>query len=361
MNTKLQDVAANSIPLKAVITNAADGAAALNSKMPTLTAGMTKLQSGISTARSGSSKIATGAAAVDSGAGQLASGTATLKNGTSSLASGASTLSSGTGTLSSGMKTLDSGIASGGKSVDSAVKTANGELPKLDGISSYAAKPVSVKKNAVDYVPNYGTAFAPYFLSLSLWVGGLIIFFGIYLDVDKRYKYLCRDSANPVIRSFAYLLLGVGQAVILAFIVKVALGLQVQHMYSYVLSCILVSVVFISIIQFCLVHLKDFGKFLALLLLILQLTSCGGTFPMETVPKFFNMLYPYMPMTYSVGLFKETISGATGSSMMMNVSVLVMLLIICTIATILMSIMKKGARHLRKLRKEAKLAAKAEA
>ncbi|MEG0157628.1 MAG: YhgE/Pip domain-containing protein, partial [Anaerovoracaceae bacterium] len=74
---------------------------------------------------------------------------------------------------------------------------------------------------------NYGTAFAPYFLSLSLWVGGLIIFFGIYLDVDKRYKYLCRDSENKVIRSFVYLLLGLAQAVVLSLVIKFGLGLEV--------------------------------------------------------------------------------------------------------------------------------------
>ena len=82
---------------------------------------------------------------------------------------------------------------------------------------------------------------------------------------------------------------------------------------------------------------------------------------METVPKFFQTLYPYMPMTYSVGLFKETISGATGSSMMKNLIVLISLLAIFTVATILLSVMKKGARHLRKMRREAKREAEASA
>lgn len=356
VNKGMQNLVDENGDLNAGAAEVAARTSSLNSKVPALTSGLKQLQSGVDSAKTGSGQLADGASSVDSGAGQLQAGSSNLKSGTSSLVSGTGTLKSGTGSLASGMNSLDSGIKSGKDGVDSSLKSVNGQLPALNGVEDYAASPVKVKKNEVDYVPNYGTAFAPYFLSLSLWVGGLIIFFGIYLDVDKRYKYLCRDSANPVIRSIAYILLGVAQALILAVVVKFALGLHVEHMYSYILSCVLVSAVFISIIQFCLVHLKDFGKFIALLLLILQLTSCGGTFPMETVPKLFNVLYPYMPMTYSVGLFKETISGATGSSMMMNISVLVTLLIVFTAATILMSVMKKGARHLRKMKRASRMA-----
>jgi putative membrane protein len=81
------------------------------------------------------------------------------------------------------------------------------------------------------------------------------------------------------------------------------------------------------------VYLKDVGKFLTILLLILQLTSCGGTFPMETVPNFFNVLYPYMPMTYSVGLFKEVISGTIGTQARNNTIVLLIILVVFMVLT----------------------------
>jgi len=103
-------------------------------------------------------------------------------------------------------------------------------------------------------------------MSLSLWVGGLIIFFGIYYDVDKRYKYLCRDSENKVIRTFSYLVLALAQALLLAFLVKAALGLSVDNFGAYIAACCFVSVVFIAIIQFFIVELGDLGKFLSLLL-----------------------------------------------------------------------------------------------
>ena len=353
INSGLKDIVSNNTAINNGAGAIATGISTLNGKVPALQKGLNQLQSGVETAKAGSLQVASGASTLNSGASTLKSGTTNLVNGTDTLAKGTETLKSGTDSLVSGMNTLNSGIKAGKDGVNTSIKDTNEQLKAVDGINTYAENPVKVNKDAVDYVPNYGTAFAPYFLSLSLWVGGLIIFFGIYLDVDKRYKYLCRDSANVVIRSFAYLILGVAQALILAFVIKSVLGLEIEHMTQYVLSCVLVSVVFISIIQFCLVHLKDFGKFLALLLLILQLTSCGGTFPMETVPKFFEILYPYMPMTYSVGLFKEAISGATGSNMIKNVTVLIVIMIVAMIATILMSVMKKGARALRKAKKAA--------
>ena len=82
------------------------------------------------------------------------------------------------------------------------------------------------------------------------------------------------------------------------------------------------------------VFLKDFGKFISMLLLILQLTSCGGTFPMETVPKFFQVIYPFMPMTYSVGLFKQTISGIDEGQFMYNTGILVALFVVFMILTV---------------------------
>ncbi|WP_338000836.1 ABC transporter permease, partial [Acetobacterium tundrae] len=85
----------------------------------------------------------------------------------------------------------------------------------------------------------------------------------------------------------------------------------------------------------------DLGKLAALLLLILQLTSCGGTFPMETLPKFFNVLYPFMPMTYSVKVFKDSISGVITDEFWNSFIILIIFFVVFFVATILLSIFKK--------------------
>jgi putative membrane protein len=187
-------------------------------------------------------------------------------------------------------------------------------LKTTNGLADYASAPVRVAASPINPVPNYGTAFTPYFVSLSLYVGALIMFVGIYLDNDEKIKLLSRNSEHRYKRVAIFSLIGVAQAVALAVLVQFGLGLKIAHPAAFYLSCILASAVFIAIVEFFFLCLKDAGKFLSMLLLILQLTSCGGTFPMETVPKFFNVLYPFMPMTYSVKLFKETISGSLGSA-----------------------------------------------
>lgn len=374
LNTGLSKLNGSSKSLNDGAKNIGDGVSELNKKVPVLTTGISQLSDGVNSAKTGSDKLDGGITDLGKGTGQLNAGALKLSSATSSLVAGAGTLSRGTAildsgakelkngsgnlntgadkllrgskTLSNGIKTLTVGIAEGADKVNSKVDSSKKEVKKLDGVDKYASEPLKVDETEYQYVKNYGTAFAPYFMSLSLWVGGLIIFFGIYYDLDRRFKWLCRDSDKPLLRSFVYLLLGLAQAVLLAVIVKYALGLQVNHMGAYFASCLLVSVVFISIIQFCIVHLGDIGKFIAMLLLILQLTSCGGTFPMETVPKMFNVLYPFMPMTYSVGLFKETISGNLGGNMSHNVAILVMMLVVFMVFTIVFSVVKRGKKML---------------
>ena len=139
-------------------------------------------------------------------------------------------------------------------------------------------------------------------------------------------------------------MIGLMQAVLLALVLQFGLGLQINHPLAFYLACCLVSMVFIAIVQFLIVFLKDIGKFLAIALLILQLTSCGGTFPMETVPKFFNLLYPFMPMTYSVGLFKDTISGTGAMGLDKNSLVLMGILVVIMLFTVLFTYFQNRGR-----------------
>ena len=118
---------------------------------------------------------------------------------------------------------------------------------------------------------------------------------------------------------------------------KYCLGLTVKNTGLYFLACGLYSLVAVSIIQFFMVNFKDLGKFLCIVILILQLTACGGTFPMETIPKFFNVIYPFMPMTYSVGLFKEAISGGDTVLIARNAGILAAIAVGFTALSIVLS------------------------
>lgn len=342
--------------LKQGLEDAKDGSTALSTGATTLYEGMQSLLDASGKITTATSDLQTGAASLTDGLNTLNSGIASLSDGTKDLYNGANqvndganalkdgtvTLYDGTNALQDGATKLADGVSTAKDSVASSITDANSKLSSLDGLDNFASDPVSVTTTPYAAVPNYGTAFAPYFMSLSLWVGGLMIFFGVYFDPDSRFKVLSRYSEKPILRTFAYLLIGLIQAILLCIVLMVGLGLKVSNLPLYFASCCLVSLVFISIIQLLLLFFSNVGKFLAILLLILQLTSCGGTFPMETVPKIFNVLYPFMPMTYSVGIFKEAISGTGDTTYIYyHGGILIAILVVILTSTLVLARAKK--------------------
>lgn len=270
----------------------------LNSKVPALSNGISALADGSSQLLTGADKLSTGAKDVSDGASQLDSGVDTLKTGAYSLNDGA--------------LQLNNGINTAKKEVDSSVKDTKQQLKALNGLAEYAEEPVSTVTEYIQPVENYGSAFAPYFMCLSLWVGGLMIYFGIYLDYNRKIKSLTKDSNRIILRTLSFGLISIAQGILLAVVIKDILHIIVNNPLMLFLSCILVSLTFMTIIQFCIINLGDAGKFVSLLLLILQLTSCAGTFPIETQSGFFRAINKILPMTYSTQLFKEAISGTAG-------------------------------------------------
>jgi putative membrane protein len=305
-------------------------------KLTQLQQGITQLEQSLEQLKNGSSQLYTGST-------QLKNGIATSKAGTSKLAGGSSQLLTGTAALKDGTAQINDGIKSALDGVNTSIADANSQLDKTKGLDTFASAPVTVNTTNTFPVPNYGTAFAPYFLSLSLWVGAIIIFIGIYLDPYEKMPRISRNSNNKILRVGAFMAMGFAQAIVLAFVIQNVLGLTITNVVGYYFSCILVSLVFTSIVEFLIVNLGDFGKFFSLLMLILQLTSCGGTFPMETVPKFFNYMYPFMPMTYSVGLFKEVISGAYADNFTYyNIFILAAIFVVFTTLSLTMSLTRKS-------------------
>lgn len=301
----------------------------------TLQMALVQVAEGLSAVEIGSEQLLAGSEALNSGIDELNIGAGQLFAAAGEIKEGASKLSVGSGQLYEGIVKATEGV-------DNSVKESKEELTKLDGLSNFAKAPVSITEDDIISVPNYGTAFAPYFLSLSLWVGALIVFMAIYYDPDNKFNILSRFSEHKVKRAFIFMGIGIIQAVVLGIVLKAGLGLETENTFSFFMACILVSLTFISIVQFFMVIFKDLGKFVSMVLLILQLTSCGGTFPMETVPGFFNALYKFMPMTYSVNLFKNVISGIDGKEVLANTLVLVILFVIFFGMTILYSIKNTG-------------------
>lgn len=335
----------NSTEIQSLITNApaVTGASTLFS---------TKLEE-FSTATTSLNELHPALVQLEQSLAQVQQGTGTLKTGAETLRAGMNQITSGSDLINNGIYRLNSGIvtaADGTKELQTGVTGAKGELGEkastaeeqisdLDGLSEYAKDPVTIEEKDYSPVKSYGVGFAPYFMSLSLWIGGLLIFMGIYFD--SRYQLLGKESKQPIKRSLIYLLIGVAQAIFLGFFLKLGLGYTVTNTFQYYVSCILISVTFLTIIQFLMVNFKDVGKFLTIFLMVLQLAASAGTFPIETVPKGFQLLYPFMPMHYSIGLIKESLVSINKGFAMQNALVLIIIGCIFFGLTVLFDVLKK--------------------
>lgn len=271
---------------------------------------------------------------------KINNGSQTITTNSTKIKNGIKQINNGSQTLADGSKTLKSGINTAKNEVDIKIKETKKETEKLKGLPQYSKNPTKIKETNYGNVKDYGTFFSPYFISLSIWVGGILILMGLYYDPDERIKVLGRNSNNKKLRLLLYNIIGITQAIVLGFVLKEMLGFNVTSTPLYYLSCILISEVFLSIIIFLFFNLKDIGKFLGIAFLVVQLASCGGTFPVETEPAFYQTVSPYMPMTYSVNLLRESFVTINNSMLKDNVIVLLMIFIIFTTLSLIIDIIK---------------------
>lgn len=346
---------------------------ALKSGSTNVKNGMTNLKSSMSSVE----QIATGLQQLNSATSKLNVGVQSLKSGTNELNKGVSKVKDGTNTLNTGLKTLDSsskdvekGIAKlatgseqaydGGTRLNEGVNTlkqeiTNGindtkqELTKLDGLDTYTEDPIEIKEESYGEVNQYGVSFTPLFLSIGLWVGALMSYVILYYDQEKRYKLLGKFADNKMLQIVLYLGIAVAQGLITGALLKWGLGFDVQNTLLYYTSCAVIAVAFMSVIQFLIMNFGDIGKFIALIVLVLQLAASGGTFPVETINKGFQSFTNFLPMTYAIKLLKESLIVMDTGFASKNILVLAMFTIIPLIITVIVNIVKQ-----KRLKKETK-------
>lgn len=313
------------------------GLGKLNGSSPQLLEGANALATGNGDLASGIAQVAEGVTAAQQGSSDLASGlalliegTAGLKEGTDTLASKSQDLAEGSVTLANGLVELDGGTLTLQEKLAEANETTS-EVSPTDKTYGMVGTPVEVEKKGINLVPNYGTGFAPYFLSMGLFIGALLLSI-VFPLVEPAMKptgafrwFTSKVSVLAIV--------GLLQALIAVGVVKFALGMEIIDTPLFVLTAIITSYTFIAIVQICVSILGDAGRFVAIIMLILQLTTSAGTFPLELIPaplQFFNTL---LPMTYSVQAFKGAISTGDFAAIWMNNGILIGFMVVCLVAT----------------------------
>ncbi len=292
------------------------GLGELKSNIPALSGGIQALYNGSSEIYGGLGQLRSNIPALSGGIQALYNGSNQLVDGSNALVDGQNQLNNGVSELTGKVPQLEDGVDKlykGSNELATALKDGAGEMKSglknsSEEMGDFVSAPINMKNEPINKVPNYGTGFAPYFISLSLWIGAIMMFFVISAKTDDDDNLSKFDKVIGKYLSFGFI--GLLQALLVSAVVM-GLGLTPTSTGMYFASIVFLSLVFIAIIQ-CLISLfGDAGRLLGIVLLILQLTACAGTFPLEIVPKFFKVINPYMPFTYSVELLREVISANT--------------------------------------------------
>lgn len=297
-----------------------EGANALEIGTDKLVAGQQGLSGGLQTFADKLAEAKTGSEALLSGVDQLTSGVQKLQNGANALADGANQLASGSVELTAGTKELMEGTEKFHQEIGNAIEEAN-EIELTEQAEEMIASPVEVKTEKVNQVPNYGTGFTPYFLSLALFVGALTftVVFPVRNPVSKPNSAFSWFFSKFTV----FAAVGIIQAVLLASLILFVLQVEVQSVPMFYLFAIITSLSFMALTQFFSTTMNDPGRYFVIIIMILQLTTSAGTFPLEMIPESLQKFNPYLPMTYSVQGFKEIISSGNFSFIWSNTYVLI--------------------------------------
>ena len=208
-------------------------------------------------------------------------------------------------------------------------------------MGEFASQAIDMNSEAINKIPNYGTGFAPYFMPLSLWIGAIMLFFVIPSKLKDEENLSNFDTVAGKYLSYAFV--GILQALLVSTVVLI-LGLKPTNIGVYFLTNIFLSLVFIAIVQCFISLFGDAGRLLSIILLILQLTACAGTFPLEVLPKFFKILYPFMPFTYAVQALREVISADIINYSIVIKDILILSLMLILFLAISIALKKVGEK-----------------
>ncbi|MEU3182841.1 YhgE/Pip domain-containing protein [Streptomyces sp. NPDC006923] len=255
--------------------------------------------------------------ALNTGARDVARGADRLHTGITGAGKGASALDTGVGELTSGADTLGGGIvglADGSAQLADGLNDGVAKIPDYDKHdrdrrTGVMADPVQLASRSLHPAPNYGTGFAPYFIPLSLWVGAMVAYMLIQ-PLNRRALATGAPARRIALAGWLPVAaLGVLQAGALLSVLHWAIGLRMAHAVGTAAFLTLVTCCFSAIVQWLNACFGAAGRILVLALLMLQLTSAGGTYPVQTSPGFFGAIHPFLPMSYVVEALRRLITG----------------------------------------------------
>ncbi|WP_231920927.1 YhgE/Pip domain-containing protein [Ligilactobacillus acidipiscis] len=306
------------------------GLTAMGAQVPTLVGGINTLANGTSQLNANGGQLVSGADTLAGGIGQLnaqvptlVNGIDTLANGSAQLAGNSDKLNGASGQVAKGTGTLSKSLKDGAKEVNST------NLGKRN--AQMFAAPTRLQHSNYSKVPNYGFALAPYMLSVALYVGALV--FNLVYPLRKMGGD--DSTANEWFGSKAAIggVVAVANALV-ELLLMMAVGLTPQNVGGFLLNGIMFSLAAMYIVMLLSIAFENPGRFIGMILLVIQLGASGGSFPIEITTGmngFFQAVNPFLPMTWSVYSFRESLTGGFGSGQITQSFLILLIFIVVSL------------------------------
>lgn len=184
-----------------------------------------------------------------------------------------------------------------------------------EDISTFLSAPVSLNTKKLYPIENYGSSMAPFYSTLSIWVGGIVLVAMLKVSVSEASVEGLKKVKNYQMylgRYIIFLIVGLLQSTLICLGDLFYLGIQCKHPFLFMLAGWFSSIVYVNIIYTLTVSFGDIGKAVSVVLLVIQVAGSGGTFPIEVAPAFFKAVYPLLPFVHSMRAIRETIGGMYG-------------------------------------------------
>ena len=275
------------------------------------------------------------------------------------------------------IKSLNSSLASGNSMLDSLQELLNGFDNQLDVLSDkldtlsqseefntflnlltgssedlgeFIACPVQIETDKVYGVDNYGSAMAPFYSTLAIWVGGVVLVAILKTNVKhKKELGTVKPYQEYFGRGMLFELLALIQGLIICLGDLYFLNIQCYHPVKFIFAGCFASLVFSLLIYSLTVTFGDIGKAVAVILLVIQIGGSGGTFPIDVTPRFFRAINPFLPFTFVIDAMRECVCGTYGSDYWINLLKLCAYAVIALVIGLLVRIpFKKPIRFFNK-------------
>ena len=179
-------------------------------------------------------------------------------------------------------------------------------------IASFLSSPVKLDEKKIYPIENYGSAMAPFYSTLAIWVGAVVMAAMLKVtvaDSTKKKLFHPKEYQLYIGRILLLIIIGFMQSALICLGDLFFLGIQCKHPVMFVLTGMFTSFVYVNLIYALTVSFGDIGKAIAVVLMVMQVAGSGGTFPIQCAPKFFQVVYPLLPFTHSMNAMRECIAG----------------------------------------------------